>query len=120
MGSPHKTENRKQKTENRKQRESESVGIRLAADPLQVGLDVAFPIACAIATQAVVAVFGVQRWGGRQHHEHGFQIVIERGQGGAFASRLSSRLKADARSIVRMQVCHQIINTAEPLAFPGF
>ena len=58
--------------------QSESVGIRLAVDQQQVGLDVAFPITCPVAAQVVIAEFCVKRLIGRQGHENGLQIAIER------------------------------------------
>lgn len=61
-----------------KPRQSQSVGIRLAVDQQQVGLDVAFTVACPIAAQVMVAVFGIKRLVSRQRHENGHQLAIER------------------------------------------
>jgi len=53
-------------------RQSKGVGIRLAIDQQQVGLDVAFAVACPIAAQVMIAVFGIERLVSRQCHEDGF------------------------------------------------
>jgi len=102
-----------------KSRQSEGVGIRLAVDQQQVGLDVAFTVACPIAAQVVVAVFGIERLVSGQRYENGPQIAIERRPVLPFGLTLVIAFEGRSASIVRMQVCHQIINVGEPLALPG-
>jgi hypothetical protein len=50
--------------------QAERVGVGLAVDQQQVGLDVAFPVACPIARKIVIAVFGLKRLVGRQRYEN--------------------------------------------------
>ena len=61
-----------------KPRQSEGVGIRLSIDQQQVGLDVAFTVACPLAAQVMVAVFGSKRLLSHQRHENWLQLAIER------------------------------------------
>ena len=59
--------------------QSEGVGVGLAVDEQQVGLDVAFPIACPITRKVVIAVADIQGRIGRQRDQNRLELFIERG-----------------------------------------
>ncbi len=71
-----------------KPRQSQGVGIGLAVDQQQVGLDVAFPITGPVAGKIVVAVAHIQGLIGRQRDQNRLEVIIERGAVRPLASRL--------------------------------
>ena len=75
-----------------KPRKSECVGIRLAIDQQQVGLNVTFTVTSPIAAQVMVAISGIEWLVGRQRYKDWLKLTIERDPvlalGFAFFSRV--------------------------------
>ena len=58
--------------------QSQGVGVGLAVNQQQVGLDVAFTVACLIVRKVVIAVACIQRLIGCQCEQHRSEYFIER------------------------------------------
>ena len=89
-----------------KPRQPEGIGIRLSIDRQQVGLDVAFTVACPLAAQVMVAVFGCKRLLSHQRQENWLQLAIERSPVLPFGlANIPIRAKPTTRNVTANASC---------------
>ena len=94
--------------------------IDFSIDQQQIGFDMTLAIAAPITAQVMIPVMRSKWLVLDQQHQDIRQVRLRVALCFPLISRLKSFLKAEERSIVRIQVCHQRIDGRKPLSLSAF